>query len=108
MKTVHVIILSGSCCSPNLASLDGKVQTRIEEIAEKIQVQVNMSVVTISAAAFGGLGLRKEVDGTIRKLIADKGISILPVVIFDGTIAFYGGLASATLIEEKLRGCFCD
>ena len=108
MKTVNIIILSGSCCSPNLASLDGKVQARIEEIAGKIQVQVNISVVTISAAAFGGLGLSKEVDGAIRKLIADKGMSVLPVVIFNGTIAFYGGLASATLIEEKLKECAYD
>ena len=108
MKTVNVIILSGSCCSPNLVGLDSKVQARIEEIAEKNQVQLNISVVTISAAAFGGLGLSKEVDGVIRKLIADKGMSVLPVVIFGGKIAFYGGLASVNLIEEKLKECICD
>ena len=105
MKAVNAVILSGSCCSPSLADLDGKVQARIKEIAEKIQVQVNIRIVTISAAAFGGLGLSKAVDTEIRKLVADKGMSVLPIVIFGGTIAFHGGVASANLVEEKLRGC---
>ena len=108
MKTVSVIILSGSCCSPSLAGLDGKVQARIKEVAEKLQVQVNIELVTISAAAVGGLGLCKEVDGTIRSLISDKGMSVLPVVLFNGAIAFYGGLASVALVEEKLGACVCD
>lgn len=108
MKTVNVIILSGSCCSPNLASLDGKVDARIKEVAEKFRVQVNIELVTISAAAVGGLGLCKEVDGKIRSLISDKGISVLPVVLFNGIIAFYGGLASAALVEEKLGACISD
>jgi len=104
LKTVNVIILSGSCCSPNLASVDDKIQVRIKELAEKSELSVNTAVVTISAAAIGGVvGVSKEVDQSIRHLIADKGMSVLPVVLFNGNIAFYGGLASATLIEEKLK-----
>jgi len=102
METVNVIILSGSCCNPQLATLDEKVQVRINEIASKKQIQVNMSVVPISSAAFGGIGLSKEADKAVRELIASKGMSILPIVFFDGSIAFYGGLASANLIEEKI------
>jgi len=102
METVNVIILSGSCCNPQLATLDEKVQARINEIASKKQIQVNMFVVSISSAAFGGIGLSKEVDKTVRELIASKGMSVLPIVFFDGSIAFYGGLASANLIEEKM------
>ena len=105
---ISIIILSGSCCSPGLAGLDSKIQARIEDIAKRIQAQVNIHTVTISAAALGGLGLSKEVDGTIRKLLADKGMSVLPVVIFDGNMAFYGGLASTALIEEKLKECMYD
>jgi len=106
MNTVNIIILSGSCCNPSLASVDDKIQTRINELAKNGKIQVNISVVTISAAAFGGVvGVSKDVDTTIRGLIADKGMSVLPVVLFDGDIAFYGGLASATLIEEKLKEC---
>jgi len=104
MKTVNVVILSGSCCSPNLASVDDKIQVRIKELAEKCELKVNIAVVTISAAAVGGVvGVSKEVDQSIRGLISDKGMSVLPVVLFNGNIAFYGGLASATLIEEKLK-----
>jgi len=106
VKTVNAIILSGTCCNPSLASVDEKIQTRIKEVAEKGEMQVNISVVTISAAAFGGIvGVSKDVDAIIRGLIADKGMSVLPVVLFDGSIAFYGGLASAALIETKLKGC---
>ena len=109
MKTVNVVILSGSCCNPSLASVDEKIHVRIKELADKNELQTNISVVTISAAAFGGVvGVSKEVDTTIRCLIADKGMSVLPVVLFNGNIAFYGGLASAALIEERLKGCTCD
>jgi len=104
MKTVHVVILSGSCCSLNLASIDEKIKVRIKELAEKSELEANIAVVTISAAAVGGVvGVSEEVDEAIRHLIADKGMSVLPVVLFNGNIAFYGGLASATLIEEKLN-----
>jgi hypothetical protein len=104
LKAVNVVILSGSCCSPNLASVDEKIQVRIKELAEKSELKANIAVVTISAAAVGGVvGVSKEVDQSIRHLIADKGMSVLPVVLFNGNIAFYGGLASATLIDEKLK-----
>jgi len=109
MKTVNVVILSGSCCNPSLACIDEKIQARIKELANNCQLQINISVVTISAAAFGGVvGVSKDVDASLRSLIADKGMSVLPVVLFDGNIAFYGGLASAALIEEKMKECFCD
>ena len=104
MKTVNVVILSGSCCSPNLASIDEKIKVRIKELAEKSELEAHIAVITISAAAVGGVvGVSKEVDQSIRHLIADKGMSVLPVVLFNGNIAFYGGLASATLIAEKLK-----
>jgi len=104
LKTVNVVILSGSCCNPTLANVDEKIQVRIKELAEKREWSVNTAVVTISAAAVGGVvGVSKEVDQSIRHLIADKGMSVLPVVLFNGNIAFYGGLASATLIDEKLK-----
>ena len=106
MKTVNAIILSGTCCNPSLASVDEKIQTRIKEIAKMGEIPVNISVVTISAAALGGIvGVSKDVDTTIRGLIADKGMSVLPVVLFNGSVIFYGGLAAATLIEEKLKEC---
>jgi len=109
LKVVNVVILSGSCCNPSLASVDEKIQKRIKGVAEKGEIQVNISFVTISAAAFGGIaGVSKDVDTLIRGLITDKGMSVLPVVLFDGNIAFYGGLASAALIEEKLKESICD
>ena len=109
MKAVNVVILSGACCNPTLAGVDEKIQARVKEVATESEMQVNISIVTISAAAFGGIvGVTKEVDAFIRRLIADKGMSVLPVVIFDGNIAFYGGLASTTLIAEKLKECTCD
>ena len=77
---------------------------RIKELAEKNELRANLAVVTISAAAVGSVvGVSKEVDQSIRGLISDKGMSVLPVVLFNGSIAFYGGLASAVLIEEKLK-----
>ena len=103
-KTVNAVILSGTCCNPGLAGLDEKIQARIKELSQKNSCELNISVIPISAAAIGGLGLGKEVDETIRNLIADKGMSVLPIVIFNGSIAFYGGLAAAELIEEKLNG----
>jgi len=109
IKAINVIILSGTCCNPSLASVDEKIQTQIKEIAKKGEIQVNISIITISAAAFGGIaGVSRGVDTFIRSLISDKGMSILPVVLFDGKVAFYGGLASVTLIEEKLKGCICE
>ncbi|MCL2841831.1 MAG: hypothetical protein FWE05_13815 [Defluviitaleaceae bacterium] len=109
MKTVNVVILSGSCCSPNLASVDEKIQVRIKELAEKSELEAIIAVVTISAAAVGGVvDVSKEIDQSIRHLIADKGMSVLPVTLFNGNIAFYGGLASATLIDEKLKEYACD
>jgi hypothetical protein len=102
LNVVNVTILSGACCNPSLAVLDEKVQNRINEVAGRNQLQVNISMVPISTAAFAGTGVSKEVGQSIRALINDKGMSVLPTVIFNGSIAFYGGLASAAFIQEKL------
>jgi len=94
---------------PSLVIVDEKIQARIKELAEECGLQVNISLVTISTAAFGGIvGVSKEVDAFIRGLITDKGMSVLPIVIFNGEVAFYGGLASSTLIKEKLKECAYD
>ena len=103
MKTVNVTILSGACCNPGLAGPDEKIQAKIKEIADKKGLQVNIAVISISAAAFGGLGLGADMAGAVRGLMANKGMAALPVVIFNDKIAFYGGLAAGAVIEEKLE-----
>ena len=103
MKPINAVILSGTCCNPQLASLDEKIQTRLRELADKNKLEVNISIVSILSAATGGLGLGKETGEAIQNLIASKGMSVLPLVVFNDTIAFYGGLASAQMIEEKLN-----
>jgi len=54
------------------------------------------------------VGVSKEVDQSIRVLLSDRGMSVLPVVLFNCNIAFYGGLASVELIVKKLEECACD
>jgi len=103
MKELNVIILSGSCCSPQFAALDEKVQTRIKEIAGIRNLKTNISIVSISSAAFGGIGLSKDIDKEVRDLITTKGMSVLPITFFNGSIAFYGGLPSIEFIEEKMN-----
>ena len=103
MKTVNVIILSGTCCNPQLAGLDEKIQARIKVLADEKKLQINISIISISSAAMGGLGLGKEIEKSVKDLIQSKGMSVLPVVIFGDAIAFYGGLASEEIIEEKLN-----
>ena len=102
MRTVNVVILSGTCCNPQLAGMDEKIQARLKELANKNKLQVNISVISLASAAMGGLGLGKEAGEAIQNLLNSKGMSVLPVVLFNGAIAFYGGLASSQLIEEKL------
>jgi len=102
LKTIAIVILSGSCCNPSLASVDEKVKNRIEELATKKQLTIDIKVVSIASVAMGGLGLGKDIGDAVRSLISEKGMSVLPIIIFDTTIAFYGGLASVELIEEKL------
>ena len=103
MKTVYVILLSGACCNPGLAPLDEKIHKRIMTLADDNNIKVNLKTVTISAASAAGLGLGRDADEAVRSLIIKNGLSVLPVIIFNGVTAFYGGLASAEIIAEKLK-----
>jgi len=102
MKTINVIILSGACCNPKLTDLDNKIRERITEIAKNKNLQPSIKVLA-ATSSMGGLGLGKEIDDAVLGLIKSRGMNVLPVVIINGKIAFYGGLASASLIEDKIN-----
>jgi hypothetical protein len=102
MDVLNVVILSGSCCNPILASTDSKVEERIREIAKEEKIDVKVKLIKISNIAFGGLGMGKANSEAVRSLFSSKGISALPIVFFNNEIAFYGGIPSASVIREKM------
>lgn len=102
MKELQIVIVSGSCCNPALAGVDDKVKARVQQVANEFNVPIDIRLITISSAAFGGLGLGKQTGDAIKSLLSEKGLGILPIILFNGMIAFYGGVASAELVKQKM------
>ncbi|MBU4361589.1 hypothetical protein KJ813_02860 [bacterium] len=99
-KKLNIIIISGTCCNPAMASLDKQARSAIEKTASETGISVEIKVIPATSAFFGGIP--KDVRD---KLLASGGAG-LPVILINGKAVSYGvpkigDLKSALLQVEK-------
>ncbi len=85
---VGVIIISGSCCIPGMASFDEQAKRVVEHAVSETDVEVQVKVIPVSTAYFGAVP--KEVMTKIITEFNQSGRMPLPVVLINGKIVSYG------------------
>lgn len=103
-RAVQILVISGSCCMPWLASLDNEAQNVVEKAAQEVQTEVQIKILPISNAMFGGAP--KEILQRLKKEFDETGRMILPAVIVNGKHVCsspmdYQAIKQAIAIEKK-------
>ena len=84
---VGIVIITGSCCMPGMATLEEKVRLVVNEAVSETGVEAQVREVPASNAMFGAVPLRVR-----SKLMAEfnSGQMPLPAVLVDGQIVSHG------------------
>lgn len=85
---VGVIIISGSCCIPGMASFDEQAKRVVEQAVSETDIKVQVKVIPVSTAYFGAVP--KEVMTKIITEFNQSGRMPLPAVLINGKIVSYG------------------
>lgn len=102
-------ILTARCCDPGAVAGDERLLQALEEARNRRGLDFTVTVETITAAHKSLRALSGALNGPQQRLVEQlmalfqtKGLAMFPVLIIDGKLAFYGGVPTAAMIEEKL------
>lgn len=103
-------ILSARCCSDTAALEDEQVLLHLGEAAQRLSLDVDFHLETISSAQRSLMFLNGSLDSRQQVLVSEifslyrkHGLSVFPVIILGGRIAFHSGGPSVDEIEEAMR-----
>ena len=85
---VFVLLISGSCCMPQLAISDQQAQQIIHQALEETGITAQLRTLTISSAINGGIP--SEVLESLRVAIKPSDIMRLPAVLINNQLISFG------------------
>lgn len=106
----NIGILSAACCDSTAGPKDEALQDSLREAMERTGDSRAVVVETITSAQRHMRALEAQADLGQKLLIQNvvtlfqaKGLSIFPLLIINGRVAFYGGVPPIAQIEERLQ-----
>lgn len=106
----NVGILSAACCDSTAGPKDEGLKQNLLKAMEQAGDQRAVIVETITSAQQHMRTLESQADAGQKQLIQNvvalfqaNGLSIFPLLIVNGRVAFYGGVPSVEMIQEKLQ-----
>jgi len=106
----NIGILSAACCDSTAGAKDEALQESLREAMARTGDRRAVVVETITAAQQHMRALQAQADLGQKLLIQNvvtlfqaNGLSIFPLLIINGRIAFYGGVPTIAHIEQRLQ-----
>ena len=106
----NVGILSAACCDSTAGPKDEGLKQNLLKAMEQAGDQRAVIVETITSAQRHMRTLESQADAGQKQLIQNvvalfqaNGLSIFPLLVVNGRVAYYGGVPSVEMIQEKLQ-----
>jgi hypothetical protein len=110
----NIGILSAVCCDAKTGAKDEELHANLVQAMEKAGVSrpVVASTITATRQNLRELGAQanddqKQFKDNLAMLFQSNGLAAFPMLIINGRIAFYGGVPSADMIQQKLQSSSC-
>jgi len=106
----NIGILSAACCDATAGPKDEALKDSLRQAMERTGDRRAVVVETITSAQQHMRALKAQADLGQKLLIQNvvtlfqaNGLSIFPLLIINGRVAFYGGVPTLDLIEQRLQ-----
>jgi hypothetical protein len=106
----NIGILSAACCDTTAGPKDEALKASLRQAMENTGDRRAVVVETITSAQRHMRALEAQADLGQKLLIQNvvslfqaNGLSIFPLLIINGRVAFYGGVPTLALIEQRLQ-----
>jgi len=110
LQPTSVSILSASCCDASGLPKEQELKRNVAEAMQRLAHVEPVCIETITAAQSGIRSLAGKLDArqqrlvdTVVHLFQTQGLSVFPMLVVDGRLAYYGGVPSVDMIVDKLR-----
>lgn len=105
----NIGVLSASCCDTTAGPKDEGLKKNLADAMAKVGDKRAVIVETITTAQqqmreleAAGDPAQKQLIQSVVALFQQNGLAIFPLLIINGRVAYYGGVPSAEMIEERL------
>lgn len=110
VEATNVGVLSAACCDTTAAAKDQALMTNLQQALKAEGDERAVIFETITSAqkhirtlqAVVGPEQQKLISGVVA-LFQANGLSIFPLLIIDGRVAYYGGAPTVEAIRERLQ-----
>jgi disulfide oxidoreductase YuzD len=85
---IKIVIISGSCCNPSMATLDNQARLVVERAVSETGITAQIKAISATSAIFGGIP--QEVKAKVMTEFNRSGQILLPVILIDGKAVSYG------------------
>lgn len=110
LEASNVGVLSAACCDSTAAAKDQALMANLQQAMQAEGDQRAVIFETITSAqkhirtlqAVAGAEQHKLIGGVVA-LFQANGLSIFPLLIIDGRVAYYGGAPTVEAIRERLQ-----
>jgi hypothetical protein len=106
----NIGVLSAACCDATAGPKDEGLKKNLLDAMQQCGDSRPVIVETITAAQSHLRALELQADDGQKRLIQNvialfqaNGLSIFPLLIINGRVAYYGGVPSAEMIAERLQ-----
>jgi hypothetical protein len=106
----HIGILSARCCDSSAALRDTQLHANVSAALQRCGDTRSIVVTSITAAQSHLRQLeaeatpeQKRLIETVAALFQTHGLSIFPILIINGRVAFYGGVPNTDMICDTLQ-----
>ncbi len=99
-KTLEILMVSGACCSPSLATMEKDLEKHLRQAIEQLGLQAEVRVVSLGAVLNGKATVTGEQSQLINALFQKYGARFAPAGLVDTRVLFAGSAPA----PEKLKG----
>lgn len=106
----NIGILSAACCDATAPQKDEQIKANLQQAMQQAGDSRPVVFETITAAQQHLRTLESQADEAQKRLIGNvvmlfqsHGLSIFPLLIIDGRVAYYGGVPTAEMIQQRLQ-----
>lgn len=102
----HILIVSGACCSPNLARQDQMLENALQQAVSDLGLSVEIKKVSLSQVLYSSGQLTSQQHQQISALFQAYNTRFTPALFFGDELQFAAKVPLVDQIKEAL-GKFC-
>ncbi len=101
--TLEIVMVSGACCSPSLATVEKELEKHLRQTVEQVGLAAQVRVVSLGSVLARKASLDTEQEQLIQAMFQKFGARFAPAGLVGNRVLFAGGAPGPNKLKEILE-----